>query len=45
MRGVYIVSKDEMLSVEDFSHRSLPVTAYSTVNLTGKLEQVCDQIN
>ena len=33
-----------MLSVEDFSHLPLPVTAYSTVNLTGKFEQVCDQI-
>ena len=44
MRGVYIFSKDEMLSVEDFSHFPLPVTAYSTVNLTGKFEQVCDQI-
>ena len=44
MRGVYIFSKDEMLSVEDFCHLPLPVTAYSTVNLTGKFEQECDQI-
>ena len=44
MREVYNSSKDEMLSVEDFSYLSLSVTAYSTVNFTGKFEQVCDQI-
>ena len=39
MRGVYIFSKDEMLSVEDFSHLPLPVSAYSTVNLTGRFHK------